>query len=34
MNRIHFDYYNHTATVNGYEVRIVDSWTAYDWLSP
>ena len=33
MNRIQFDYFNHTATTNGYEVRIVNSWNAYDWLS-
>ena len=24
---------NHTAISFGYEVRIVNSWTAYDWLS-
>jgi len=28
-----FHYFNYTGHKNGYEVRIVDSWTAYDWLS-
>ena len=34
MNRIMVHYFNHTGVLNGYEVRLVDSWTAYDWLSP
>lgn len=33
MNRTMFHYFNHTGHKSGYEVRIVDSWTAYDWLS-
>jgi hypothetical protein len=34
MNLIHFHYFNHTAITCGYEVRVVNSWTAYDWLTP
>jgi len=33
MNRIMLHYYNHTGQINNYDVRIVDSWTAYEWLS-
>lgn len=33
MNQIQLDYFQHLAVLNGYEARIVDSWTAYDWLS-
>lgn len=34
MTEITINYFNHTATSLGYEVKIVNSWTAYDWLSP
>lgn len=32
MNRIMIHYFNHTGRINGYDVRIVNSWSAYDWL--
>jgi len=32
VSQVHFHYLNHTAVMSGYEVRIVNSWTAYDWL--
>ena len=31
--QVYFYHFNETAIKNGYEVRIANSWNAYDWLS-
>lgn len=32
MGAMTLHYFNDTGRSRGYEVRIVNSWTAYDWL--
>lgn len=29
---IYFYYLNQTAIKNGYDVRVVNSWNAYEWI--
>ena len=31
--QIYFQLFNHTGVQSGYEVRLANSWNAYDWLS-
>lgn len=33
MQQVFINYYNATVPKYGYEIRLVNSWNAYDWLT-